>query len=841
MAERQIVETVCSTTPEEAAFATLTAAQEAAVRPLKSAGDSTISRAWKAVIEVGHLLEAQRQLIRHARRLQRSQASSQAQSLLQIAPTAAFTHSITNAACCLPPTVVASLREVANGVAAQGDELPTRQLILFCQKLERMDCCTPSLKAAVLQRLIGRCASLQPYEVALGLQVVALLMKSIGSRDVLDMYELRMQDAAATRDDPPDIHRLYLAAAAQLLNMVAQIEGFRGKLSVRMLVRTAEACALLFRQAQTQPEPQGSPTMFAAAAAAAASLGAFQDGEGGSKRASNTLERGSSCLDLSERGSAPYKNRLTLPNCDRATMSTALCKGAGGAVQPAAEKASAVHEPKAAGKLLKAAWAHRIRVSLAPRATALLLEEACARQQREKRAAPHVDPTWRVESVRAAMTTASSGFLTQPTRVRLLRKLLLRLGQLQHRPHDVREGKQVGAGEHSGNEGLYEEQVGSDSKKPTSRMAPVALASVCHSLATSGIGLSTRQLSLVFQLIQESLPFDGGGVLPARAPPNMRLVEQPSCSHVNAVHVVHQALPVERAAGGGSPDTGNLLSSFLTRPQYPCNVAAFYGEWTTVLWAGTQLLMTVASSSPKDPILFECYQLLIGQLLHRLVERLFVAEPRDVGQIADALRMLLLVDAKMHASTQDTRMPLLLRQRLQPVDKLLTTLQVLGRHMVQHSQAYGPVELLECLRLFVQLDLLYCLDVELEIKGCEVPPSAGEHEEAVERGWLALRATKHPEAVRVSAAGVLRSALPGLLLLFDPEYTDPKAASSFEGQSLQRNPKQHASPSCNGYARSLFQSLMLKYPEELLRLPKALRRGVLRQCKDLKRVGSFGR
>ncbi|KAL8272926.1 hypothetical protein Esti_003157 [Eimeria stiedai] len=839
VAEGQPVDTVGATTPEDATFAALAAAQEAAVLPLKSAANTTLSEAWKAVVEVGHLLEAQRRLLHCAKRLQRSQAflciASQTQSLLKTEPTAASFQSVTTAACCLPPTVLTSLREVANGVAAQCTDLPIRRLLLFCEKLERMDCCTPSLTAAVLQRLISRSAFLQPYEVALGLQVVALLMNPGGPREVLEVYGLRMQQAASTRNNHPEIQQMCLAAAAQLLDMLIHNEILRRKLSVRMLVRTAEACGRLFRQAQNEPEPHGSPTMFAAAAAGAASLGALQDGEGGSMAPSTAVGSGFSCLGFSVRVNARNGNRLTLTNCDGATMGSGSCRLIEGALQPATQKASALPEGKAAGRLLMAACARRIRLSLAPRAAALLLEEACARQQHEKAAAAHRDLAWGVESVRAAMATASSGSQTQPTRVRLLNKLLLRLRQLQRRPLDSREGRQVEAREKSETEDSYEEQVGCDTEASTLGVAPIALASVCHSLATSGITFSTRQLDFIFRLIQASLPVDDGGVASTTGLRNQQLVQHTICSLANEVHAVRQASS-QAASGSGSSGTRNS-PSLPARLQYPCKFAAFYGEWTTVLWAGARLLKTVASPSAQDSILIGGHQLLAGQLLPRLVERLSVAEPRDVGQIADALRLLLLVDAKTHAFTQDSHMPLLLRQKLQPVDRLLAMLQALGRHLVQHSQTFGAVEILECLRLFVQLDLLYCLDVELEGKACKVPPSAGAQKQTMERGGPALFATKH-SAMVVSATGVLCSALPRLLTLVGHEFTVPRATSDFEGQSLQQNPKHYASPSRDVYARNLLRSLTLKYPGELLRLPKAIRRGVMKQLSgQIKRQG----
>ncbi|KAL8450641.1 hypothetical protein Emag_003124 [Eimeria magna] len=839
VAEGQPAEKGCSKTPEEAALAALVAAQEAAVRSVKSAADTTLSQAWKAVVEVEHLLEAQRHLIRRAKRLQRSRAffhvACDTQPLAKTALTAPSVQLVTDAACCLPSPVVAFFRELANGVAAQGVNLHTQQLLLLCEKLERMDCCTSSLKAAVLQRLIVRSSSLQPYEVALGLQVVALLMKPSEPREVLGVYGLRMEGAAATRDNHTDIQQMCLAAATQLLGILAHNKVFRRKLSVRMLVRTAEACRLLSRQAHSEPELQGSPAMFAAAVAAAASLGALQDSESGSIAASSNVGGGNSCRDHFVRVSAAHEDRLSLTACDRATMGSASCRLIKGAVESAAEKACAVPGGKVASQLIMAAWARRMRLSLAPRAAAVLLEEACARQQHEQGAAAHIDPAWGVESVRTAMTTATSKFLTQPTRLRLLKKLLLRLRQLHHRPLDLREGRHVRAREDSETEGPYEEMMGSDSEAPTSRVNPVALASICHSLAISCVTFSSPQLHSVFRLIQASFSVDDGGVASARGPRDQRLLEQPSCSLANAVHVIHQDFP-QKVPGSGSSDTRDSTSGLPSRLQYPCDVAAFYGEWATVLWAGARLLKTVASSSPQDPVLFEGRLLLVGQLLPHLIERLCVAEPRNVGQIADALRLLLLVDAKTHGLTHESCMPLLLQQRLQPADKLLATVQALGRHLVQYIQAFGAVELLECLRLFLQLDLLHCLDAELEAKAFEVSSGAAAQKQIVMRGRLPLCATKHSEAMTVSAAGVLRSALPRLLTLTDPEYIDPRATFSFEGQSLQQNPKPQDTPLCGVYARSLLRSLMLKYPGEVLRLPKAIRQGVMRQCKDLKFV-----
>ncbi|KAL8442454.1 hypothetical protein Emed_007261 [Eimeria media] len=826
--EEQAAETGCSTTPEESALTTLIEAQKAAVRPLESNGDTTLSQAWKALVEVEQLMEAQRHLIRNASRLQRSQRFSHAASATQTSaktdlPSPSPIQSVTDAPPCLSPSEVASFRGVANGIAAQGGHLPTRQLLLFCEKLERMGCCTPSLKAAVLRRLISRSSSLQPYEVALGLQVVALLMRSSEPREVLEMYGLRMQDAAATRDSPDShIQELCLAAATQLLDILAHNEVLRRRLSVRMLVRTAEACGLLCKQAQSQPNPKGSPATFAAAAAAAASLGALHDGEAASVAAAMTVGGGDSCPGHFVQVSAAHGDRLSLSSCDKAAMGSDSCELVEGAVQPDAEKACAVKEGKAGSQLLKAAWARRIRLSLAPRAAAVLLEEACARQQHGQGASAHADPTWGVESVRAAIATASSGFLTHPTRAKLLKKLLLRLPQLQHRPLNPKDNRQVRAREHSETESCYGEIVGSGSEAATPRVTPIVLASVCHSLATSGIPFSSRQITSIFQLIKVSFPVDDEG---------LAFGKELSCSLANAVHGMHQASP-QRVSGSRS-------SGLISCMQYTCDVAAFYGEWATVLWAGSRLLKTIASSAPQDPILFEGQQLLVELLLPGLIERLSVAEPRNVGQIADALRVLLLADAKMHALTQDPCMPLLLRQRLQPIDKLLTTLQALGRHLVEYSQAFGAVELLECLRLFVQLDLLYCLDVELGVKACEVPSSAEAQKHIVK---LAPSTKINSNAMTtVSAAGILRSALPRLLTLIDSECMQMRGTSSFEGQRQrhQQSSKLQTLSSCDVYARSLLRSLMLKYPNEVLRLPKAIRQGVMRHCQDLKLVDSF--
>lgn len=261
-----------------------------------------------------------------------------------------------------------------------------------------------------------------------------------------------------------------------------------------------------------------------------------------------------------------------------------------------------------------------------------------------------------------------------------------------------------------------------------------------------------------------------------------------------------------------------------------CHAAGFYGEWCVIFWAGAKILKT-SNLPPCDAFIGASKRLLIDQLLAPLTANLPFAGPPDLGQMAEALRLLLLVDLKADAFEQksasfplDSWKPPLLRQSLLPASELVAVLQVIAKYLMLHSERLEAMELLCALRLFVQLDLLYCLDIETEAQKDNLAGVPGVHcVVASEEGGLALPL--------VSVISFLRSALTRVLKAIKKCKFNSHSASN----SRLHVPKlagachrETEATSLQMFANSLLRSVTLKYPEEIQRLPQATRRRVIR-------------
>ncbi|KAL8426934.1 hypothetical protein Efla_006018 [Eimeria flavescens] len=795
------------------AFSALSAAQEAAVLRLRGppAADATLSQTWRVLAEVRRLHEMRRQVINRAKRLHRCEAA------LRLASNKSFTRGsgsalarigvLDDAACYLPVTVALALRAAADRLSIQVDALPSRQLLLLCENLAKVDCCLPSLMTALLERLIAQASCLQAYDVALGLQVIVLLLRQSEHRhapaspaaSAEELYKISQQKhegqehedlyiseagtAAASVGPDLQLQQLCLVAATRLLEVLTSNADVRRSLSVRMAVRTAEACTRLAKHSWVQSKPPNLSANFAAAVVGGPSTGVPPRSREHSIRATS---RG--CLESSNGSFAKIagEKRPSLADSISSSAEMATCEpAAAGIVQRAhAPKTVTVSNVDSAGQVLRAALALRIRQSLAPRAASLLLKEACAVQQHQEGRSTQCALHWTLDSVGAAMAAATSGGLTQATSARLLRQLFQRLRRSQlrkmhHQPVRFRQLEALATDEDQRALVAKGDKLGFGPHAATLGLTPVILASICHSLATSGFKLEKTQLSFLLSLIQASFKEDiGKEILPISD-----IKELPS-DHPDG-HIRGEDCTVSRSVspnmrwGIGSSRASPETSSQTSPPSYPCKVAAFYKEWCLVLWACAKLLKSAASYCPQENYaILKVQEWLIEDMLAKLVELLPVADPHDVGQIAAGLRLLLLVSIKRQANIKpsdplfsNSQSPLVLRQSCYPVSKLLFVLQSIGKHLMQHSEDFGLLELLECLRLFVHLDLLHYLDIEWEAEPCREARDAQAHRQSEKRSF-ASRAQSDilDSSTTVCATSILHCSLTRLVSLMKPEH-----------------------------------------------------------------------
>lgn len=874
------------------------AAQEAAALRISQSftGQLRPSELRAAVKDLRRLQGKRGQILRSAVRLQRLRScAGLTKASRQIGGN---TFAEITGRCGLTPTVASSLRATADRIATGAGLIPTRQLLLLCDGLAQLGCCSPSLAAAALQRILVQASQLDACNVALGVQVAAVLLKhpasymhfdgtksasdqpheGIAPHGVHGQLEaaettpigrrrrsasprpaaavlpegVRRRFAAACTEEPQDrelevpavrddgaVERLGLLVATRLLSALGGNEALRKRLPIRICVRTAEACAQLAKQRSNKQEPLAhSPAAFSGAVTlpyyAATSLSLLQScGMTGELEDFGT---GQGRGGMPAPGMLPRDAPLATARHSAIDDRRPSYASPAGALQIPPSSAVAITDSGAAGKVAAAALRRRIQQSLAPSVVALLLSEAAARQHRGG-AEPYGDDQdpqgWSGELLGVAMKAAATGVQVQSTRKKLLLQLLR---HLQRHSSNLPQPTEQ-----------FQQGMARDDRFITSQTFPVGttpvLASVCHSLASAGLSIRKPGLTFLIDAIRASLP---AHILTETATswgPAIRSERSPGgrssgCDGDPADAV--GAFAPSRLADCISMDIQHAASSLPADASNASEIAAFYGEWCVILWAGAKLLKAAAGSlPPDDPVILATQRLLVKQLLAELIARLPVAEPPDVAQIAEALRLLLLIDMKMETSPYviapgcfDPRRPLILRQRLLPAHELLSTLQALARHFMQHTDRFGALEIIGFLRLFAQLDLLHYLDLEW-VSGSDAQDGAIEARKQCARQQHALSLPRESEATpAVSGAGVLRHALARICRLNNEQRLKMGRAESphQHQQGLWDAPLHRAMPSLDVYAQSLLRSLALKYPEELQRLPQAVRRGLLKQA-----------
>lgn len=887
----------------------ISAAQAATVLPLQGPGFDQLSPSQtRAVVsEIRRLHETRRQLIRRATRLQRVHSgfgvSTKGECFLKSCSNSGFVDALDRPYCSLPLTVISSLRATADRIAAIDDNVSIRQKLLFCHDLSKLGCCTLPLAASVLKQLLEKAFSLQLSDVALGVQVVASLLKQPGlweiyqestssssiiathrrKRALASHDQLRLADMTVGRRrriaaavhaadglaspacadqcchspksdvllqsrqlvvpagrDEEVMQKLCLITVTRLLEILASSGSIRKKIPVQTCVRTADACAQMAKERPSTSEPPGSPATFVAALTTASHelsllLGRY-DSIG--RESGHYLTGGVTAA--SPKGKpwsvdATFATDEEAPSARRGRPPDRTSRVAGVA------QVSTVHvagSDGGAGVVMAALW-RRIQQSLAPRVAVLLLREACSHKfssDSEQLLAGH---GWSGAWVGIAMSAAATGAPTQSTRRKLLLKLFRRLQTCLFRVPQQQQlgacasGAMAAAGRLQ-TAASYDDQLVRNRPSEVG-IAPSSLAAVCRSLASSGVSIGEPELALLFGAICESLhtnantltSYDGLEEF-IKSPPDEPDLE-PGSLAVDHTHLQHASSEhgSETSVAVSSKPASDCLSVF----------SAFYKEWCIVLWAGAKILKaSVASLSPEESAVLAAKVVLVRQLLTELVARLPAAEPQDVAKICEALRLLLLLEGA-EASSRPTIAalraswkPLLLRQRLLPANELTWMLQTLGRHFVQHSDCFESLEILEVLRLFVQLDLLYYLNIQAgartkcanamdmeaqgQCHGEKQVPCSGKEREVVQE---------------VTHVGFLRCALLRLFELINSQRNDVALpARTCRYQNIARDQMLQQCAVSSDFTLSVLRSVALRYPDDVQRLPSDVRRGVIR-------------
>ncbi|CDI74308.1 hypothetical protein, conserved [Eimeria praecox] len=858
------------------------AAAAAAAAATTAAASAAVAQARAALAVVRRLGGLRAHLQRTSVRLQRLQQQhqhqhQQHQQFANSTPkggSALTFGALTDTACSLPPTLAAQLRAGVDCLQTAARVSPLRDLLLLCCDLTQLCCCPPSLGSEALHRLLQLLQQVQrpqeppelrAQEAALGLQLAALLVQqnaaevaaAAGGQQTLSVLgscigrqQASIASAPASADasssvDIPKEHsksslqehhgapeagvreqgamlQLSLLVSMQLLELLAHRKDMRRDLTLRTCVHTAQACALLASQEgimRYMTLQQEAPEVFAAAvhlqlssaftAAHARRIASTALGLTSKQEALHALAESSSAL-LSQ----PSRVAISARSSDAAEVPC-------GASVPSGpfQQLRATADYDAASRLSAAALLRRIQQVLAPRLSALLLVEAARRRVLPGAGAqqqmPHEECGWTNRLLGAAMSAAVRATPTYATRKKLVLLLLHRLKQQREQQQE----QQQQAWSHGDGwlmailqeicevSAFHEQHRLALSNSKAVRMSPAALASVCRSLAVAGLSVNKGGLSFLFEQISISLfGCTGFDEMPShRIPPLAGEVEGGDDKDSRAADAPALATAAPFADGwsvaASTKPAANSCPAAASAAV--AETVAAYGSWCTVFWATAKILKASCDSvQPSGSSDLKLQRLFVRKMLESLVENIAAAEPGEAAQIAEGLRLLLLLGlkAETHASRnkeswEERRRPLVLRQRLVRAELLLKAVQGITSHFVEHHERFGLVEVLNVLRLLVQLDLLQHMDGKLATE--EAPAPYGQYLNLVRRQGFALQPVED-----------------GCSKLRWPE-------SGREGE---------LSESLESFAQGLMLTIVLKYPEELQRLPKTLTKRVLKQA-----------
>ncbi|CDJ43171.1 hypothetical protein, conserved [Eimeria tenella] len=790
----------------------------------------------------------------------------------------------------LTPTLAAALRAASDRIQPVVNDVPTRQLLLTCCNLAQRRCCAPSLGAAVLEQLLVQRTPLYAHEAALGVKLSALLLQQHSrptcSADItIPLEQAEIAQPASTTEEQrgcrprlvgrrrssffrspaaekclssitfrpspsraslhfsrerllldADVHeqkalqKLCLLVAVRLLKVLLHNADLRKSLSVRTCVRTAEACALLATQRFQSETTVHSPETFAGAvnvglsSATGPQLGRFTSGLSRTQNISLPEHVVISSDDLVSSAGEHLAGRA-LREC-QLSFTCPVFK---------LSVAAAANFDAAAALAMAALW-RCLQQSLAPRVATLLLSEAAARQQRDAGAeeTPRNAEGWTDGLLGAAMIASARVAVAQTcsTREKLLLQLLSHLQRnTSQRPHlQLLCSQKVPL--YKAGEEASQDSLGSLlprlSHAAICRMSPSTLACVCRSLGSAGTRLSTRVIQFLFDAIRSTLFVHEKSEASAHDDSFRFNSELPS-RHSN-----HEPYEIRSVAGATGPRRNGNDSPWLAARAHSyqalpstAGVSASYGNWCTVLWASAKILK--ASCSPfrgSDPSL-RLQRLLGRHVLVALIVNLAAAEPSSVAQVAEGLRLLLLIEMKASTCNQlheeastELRKPLLLRQRLFGHHELVSILQTLAGHFVQYRRSFRTLEVLILLRLFVQLDLLPSIGISLRPRGTSLT-AVSTPSGTLTTSQMEAKCTVLPG---LSVSRFLSCALGHQANPENVRALTPKIAECLrsQGKDVFADSEQEASQSLELFTQSLLRAIALKYPEELQRLPKAL-------------------
>ncbi|CDJ68899.1 hypothetical protein, conserved [Eimeria necatrix] len=788
----------------------------------------------------------------------------------------------------LTPTLAAALRAASDRIHPLVNDVPTRQLLLTCCNLAQRRCCPPSLGAAVLEQLLVQRTPLYAHEAALGVKLSALLLQQHSrptcSADItIPLEQADIAQPASTTEEqrgfrqrlvvrrrssffrspaaekcvssitfspapsraslhfPPErllldaavyeqraMQKLCLLVAVRLLKALLHNANLRKSLSVRTCVRTAEACALLATQRFQSETTVQTPETFAGAvsiglsSAAGPQLVRLTSGMNQTQNISlpeHVILSGESLASSAE-GHLPGR---ALRECQLSFTSPVVKSSV----------AAAANFDAAVALAMAALW-RCVQQSLAPRVATLLLSEAAARQQRDAGAeeTPQNEQGWTDGLLGAAMIASARVAQTCSTREKLLLQLLSHLQRSTCQRPNLQLLCLQTVPLHTTGEEASRDSLGSILPRLSSaaicRMSPSTLACVCRSLGSAGTRLSTRGIQFLFDAISSTFFVHNSRDASAHDD-SFRFN-----SELQSIHPNHEPYEIQAVAGGTGPrrnENGSIwptsrAHSYQALPS-TSGISAFYGNWCTVLWASAKILKASFSSfQGSDPSL-RLQRLLGRHVLAALLVNLAAAQPSSMAQVAEGLRLLLLLEMKaatcnrLHeeASTE-LRKPLLLRQRLFRLHELVSILQTLASHFVQHHRAFGTLEVLILLRLFVQLDLLPSIGISLRARRTCLTA------ESTANGTFT---TSQMEAKYTVFPGLSVSRFLSCALGHQVNPKNVRAPMPTIGECLRSQEKdvftgseQEASQSLELFTQSLLRAMALKYPEELQRLPKAL-------------------
>ncbi|CDJ61574.1 hypothetical protein, conserved [Eimeria maxima] len=830
----------------------------------------------------GERLKQQQQKQQQQQRLAESASTGRASSLLGFG-------AVADAACPVPAPLAAELRAVADCMHTAGRALPLSDVLQLCCGLAQVRCCSPSLGYVPLQRLLHLLQQqtqtqehegIGAQEAALGLQLAAsLLQQNVAEQPPTGFVRQhltlsrscrdRQQGSAATNSVSPcaspslfasgdecsgflevqqrgraaavlgeggALLRLSLFVSAHLLVLLARSKVLRKRLSLRCCVHTAHACVLLASQEgisrcmQVQQQQQLTPELFAAAVNMQPSTLSAASAHAAAAAAAAVSGHAWNHEDMHAFPDSPQPiSHQPFLAAGTPRLSDAAARPPFAAATAAAplQQLDALVDFGASDCLAVAALLRTVQQTLAPKLAILLLTEAAARSRRH-----HGDCGSAEHLLGVAMAAAAKASPTCASRKKLLLLLLRRLEQ-QKQQHKLWCSDCARLGD------MYQRVCGASATHAhqhlalgtcrDAKMNPATLASICRSLAIAGVRVGWRGLSFMFDCIVVSLleflnVKPGNISLGKVSLASQGRKEDSKNSTAGAVSAVVSAAPLcsrtaahqERGAAvccpAATPSTGQ--SKFVVA----------YGSWCTVFWATSKLLKaSYASVLPCSRVDLKLQQVLARKMLWLLVANIAAAEPADIAQIADGLRLLLLLDLKAAAkaspsveSEEERRWPLVLRrQRLFQVEQLLEAVQAITSHFMSYHTRFNQLELLSVLRLLVQLDLLSCIDCSTT----SVPRGHAHSSPHEEASCLTVLRSAHVSTPFV--ASFLRCAL--------GQYLNLSRRQHFIAQTAEC-PDQEVSASLAAYAQGLLLSIILKYPEELRRLPKALTKGVLKQA-----------